>query len=60
MMPLSLLPMHLPGDLSEILANHTSPTLKRINETIAISFLHRNETDTGAQEYSTFLYFVDL
>lgn len=59
MTPLSLLPMHLPGDLSAVLANHTSPTLKRINETVAVAFQHRNETGSGT-EYSSFLYFVDL
>jgi len=38
MMPLSLLPMDLPAEMDGIYGNHTSPTLKRINDTVAISF----------------------
>lgn len=61
MLPLSLLPMHLPGNLTDdILANHTSANLKRINDTVAIAFQNRNETSPGVQEYTSFLYFVDL
>jgi len=48
MLPLSLLPMHLPGNLTDdILANHTSASLKRINDTVAIAFQNRNETSPG-------------
>lgn len=38
MMPLSLLPMDLPTEMDDIVSNHSSPTLKRINDTVAISF----------------------
>lgn len=59
MTPLSLLPMDLPAEMDDILGNHTSPTLKRISETVAVSFQHRNTTN-GVDEYFQFLYFVDL
>lgn len=60
MTPLAVLPMHLPSELGEILGNHTVPTLKRMSETVAVSFQHRNLTSTGTTEYFQFMYFVDL
>jgi hypothetical protein len=59
MTPLSLLPMDLPASMDDIISNHTSPTMKRISETVAVSFQHRNTTN-GVDEYFQFLYFVDL
>lgn len=55
--------MHIPGGLTDdIIANHSSASLKRINETVAIAFQHRNVTNetVGIEEYTSFLYFVDL
>jgi len=45
--------------MDDIISNHTSPTMKRISETVAVSFQHRNTTN-GVDEYFQFLYFVDL
>lgn len=44
------------------MGNYTAPLLTRINETVAISLEHKNETgnSTGEFEYSQFVYFVDL
>jgi hypothetical protein len=62
MTPLATIPMDLPQEMNmeDILGNHTVPTLKRMSETVAVSFQHRNETETGALEYTQFMYFVDL
>ena len=61
MTPLALLPLEMPEELGSFMGNYTSPLLTRINETVAISFEHRNETDNnGTYEYSQFVYFVDL
>merc|ERR1712032_348633 len=62
MTPLSVLPMDLPTNalMDDIISNHTSPTMKRISETVALSFQHRNTTEAGTEEYFQFLYFVDL
>jgi len=62
MTPLSVLPMDLPTNalMDDIISNHTSPTMKRISETVALSFQHRNTTESGDEEYFQFLYFVDL
>lgn len=59
MTPLSMLPMDLPTEMDYILGNHTYATLKRISDTVAVSFQHRNTTD-GVTNYYQFLYFVDL
>jgi len=62
MTPLSVLPMDLPTQtqMDDIISNHTSPTMKRIGETVALSFQHRNTTEAGEEEYFQFMYFVDL
>jgi hypothetical protein len=62
MTPLSVLPMDLPThtQMDDIISNHSAPTMKRISETVAVSFQHRNTTDAGADEYFQFMYFVDL
>jgi len=61
MTPLSILPMQMPKSLDTIMGNYTTPLLTRINETVAISFEHMNETETsGAYDYTEFVYFVDL
>jgi hypothetical protein len=44
MTPLSLLPLQMPKSLKVIMGNYTAPLLTRINETVAISFEHMNET----------------
>ena len=63
MTPLSVLPMDLPTQtqMDDIITNHTSPSMKRIGgDTVALSFQHRNTTESGDEEYFQFLYFVDL
>jgi len=63
MTPLSVLPMDLPTQtqMDDIISNHTSPTMKRIGgDTVALSFQHRNTTESGDVEYFQFMYFVDL
>ena len=61
MTPLSILPLQMPESLGGIMGNYTSPQLTRINETVAISFEHMNETQAnGTYEFSEFVYFVDL
>jgi hypothetical protein len=52
MTPLSVLPMDLPTQtqMDDIISNHTSPTMKRIGETVALSFQHRNTTESGNEE----------
>lgn len=61
MTPLSILPLQMPESLGGIMGNYTSPQLTRINDTVAISFEHMNETQAnGTYEFSEFVYFVDL
>jgi len=59
MTPLSVLPMQLPAPMEYIMGNNTAATLKRMSETVAVSFQNRNES-SGANEYTQFFYFVDL
>jgi len=59
MTPLSVLPMQLPSPMDNILGNHTVATLKRMSDTVAISFQHRDDS-TGVNEYTQSFYFVDL
>lgn len=61
MTPLSILPLQIPESLGSIIGNYTSPQLTRINDTVAITFEHMNETEAnGTYEFSEFVYFVDL
>jgi len=59
MTPLAVLPMHLPAPMEYIMGNNTVATLKRMSETVAVSFQNRNDS-SGANEYSQFFFFVDL
>ena len=60
MTPLSLLPLHMPKAIKQIMGNYTSPMFTRINETVSITLEHKNETSNGTYDYSQFVYFVDL
>jgi hypothetical protein len=51
----------MPTALEDIMGNYTSPILTRINETVAITFEHYNETTTADEyDYTQFVYFVDI
>ena len=59
--PISLLPIELPNHLGKM-ANFSSPSFQRINNTMAIVSFRHNEYDASLEQdtYSFFVYFIDL
>ena len=59
--PITLLPIDLPAHLGNM-QNFSAPSITRVNNTLAVISFRHNEYNfgLGKEEYSQFIYFVDL